>query len=1352
MVLQKETSILGYPGEVSTSMVADHHDVCKYTSRQDSNYISVRNVLKTLVGRFHDASNTSSSRSPEEVKKLQALLAVHGPPEDDLNFFKGRRMPGTCQWIQSDPAFGKWLAPALSSQVLWLQGLPASGKSIISTSVVEHLREVGVFCQFFFIRFGDQTKRSPSAVLRSLAYQIAEQVPAFRRKLLAMYDEGLRFERTDARTIWSKVFVSLLFKMELNRPFYWVVDALDESDSPRNLLDIMSEISLSGTPIRLLVVSRFTEHLSLAFNRLSNSTPLKHKSIEAQREDIHMFVHQEMKYLRGSEAFKEKVEKEILEKASGNFLWVTFAVTEVLQCYTEDDIERALNDIPSGMEPLYQRMENAVARNPRENDRALAKRVLTWVACCRRVMTVAELSQALEPEFPAVLDLERAIKDVCGGFVVVSNKNVAMIHQTARDYLVKTPSLQLYISAPKAHYHLFQKSLSFLLDPTLKAKLGQIAALPAQPFLRYAATSWLYHLNLSRPTSNDSLSLLAKFFRGPCVLTWIHSLGYFDQQKELVQFSKGLYSFVSRKRKLHADDIPDKERIEDLEVVELWAMDLVKLFAKFGPGLMQEPSSIYKLIPPFCPKNSIIFKQHGRKDMSPSAITMKGLANIEWDDCLAQVSVGSGLQALKLICTGRYFCVLVSIGVIVVFDAVSLKETMRISHEEYVFAIAVNGKGDSLVSYGYHTTKVWSLPSGRLESLVTNPQDCNALTLSFTENDGAILVGSEDKTIRRLEIGNPALSWQQVHPNLVKEESPIPGANANSPVCMAFSPDLAYIAVAYRGYPLSIWSLSEGRSIAKCRRISEKRKNVVDAWTGVDRVTWHPYNGEVLGLYSDGCVFRWHPLEEDKQEVRARASELECSSDGVLFITSDVDGIIKIWNYQHFALVYQLTCDNGITGLSFSPDSRRFYDLNGSTCNVWEPNVLIRLAETDDQASTKESEAASTILSPTGASSEVGIEFPDPITASAMAPCGSIYCYGNDEGLVELCHTSRGPVTEVFRSPRFLMIDLLTCNEDGSFLAFSELGGQVKVYQVFSIDVPSKMKCALTLEVKIMDGVEQLLFSSDAKHFLIAGKTVAQIWSLETASQIWSFPFTDDNVARRLINNPANASQFLAISADDLEIYSWDLLRRPMRRTISFSGASETLPDDMNGDDNLIKKQSRSSSTGLVIRVDPDQRESVKTATTTQDGEHILVTLETPRAQHGSLSSQPRQLFVIPVASLSDEGYQAADPIYTIFIPGEIESQIQIPLGILPQGRLVFLDHEYWMSTYPLKAKHQSFSSTDLKEPPNVSAALQKHFFMPRDWVSVDCLALCQVMRDGTFLCPHRGEIAIIGSGLGRAW
>lgn len=49
LLVEKDSSVLGYPDEISKSLKADHHEVCKYVSPQDPNYIHVRNCLSSLV-------------------------------------------------------------------------------------------------------------------------------------------------------------------------------------------------------------------------------------------------------------------------------------------------------------------------------------------------------------------------------------------------------------------------------------------------------------------------------------------------------------------------------------------------------------------------------------------------------------------------------------------------------------------------------------------------------------------------------------------------------------------------------------------------------------------------------------------------------------------------------------------------------------------------------------------------------------------------------------------------------------------------------------------------------------------------------------------------------------------------------------------------------------------------------------------------------------------------------------------------------------------------------------------------------------------------------------------------------
>lgn len=51
IVLEKESSVLGYPGEISKPLDADHHGVCKYDGPDDPRYITVRNALKSLIAK-----------------------------------------------------------------------------------------------------------------------------------------------------------------------------------------------------------------------------------------------------------------------------------------------------------------------------------------------------------------------------------------------------------------------------------------------------------------------------------------------------------------------------------------------------------------------------------------------------------------------------------------------------------------------------------------------------------------------------------------------------------------------------------------------------------------------------------------------------------------------------------------------------------------------------------------------------------------------------------------------------------------------------------------------------------------------------------------------------------------------------------------------------------------------------------------------------------------------------------------------------------------------------------------------------------------------------------------------------
>lgn len=1154
-------------------------------------------------------------------------------------------------------------------------------------------------------------------MLRSLAYQLALQLPSFKLKLRNLHDQGLHFEKADARTIWRKVFVGSLFKLDLKDPLYWVIDALDECDSSQTALKLMSGISEARVPIHLLLMSRFTEPLSSSFERFDNPKDFHAQAIEAQDSDIETYVHKEMQYFKGSKAFKQKVLEEILERASGNFLWVTLAMKEIRKCYTEDAIQQAFNNIPTGMGSLYERMMKNIAYDLNEDAKDLAIQILTWVACARRAMTLAELTQAIRSD---ALDLRQAISEVCGHFVIVDNTSrVAMIHKTASKYILNNSADGFSIRAVTAHEQLFTKCLSFLLDPTLRTKLEQKLAISASPFLHYAVTSWPYHLHHG-PSSKQSttfiLQLLAKFFAGAHVLTWIHALGYFDELSILVQASRDLKGFVARQRRLYSDAVPNQQRIEGLELVELWAADLLKVFAKFGPNLRQQPSAIHKLIPPFCPKSSALYLQYGKKEQTRFSVT--GLTNPSWDDCLSKLSLGSGLQALQMECVSHYLWILMTSGIIILYDSLTLREIRRVEHDEFVFSIGCSTTGETMVSYGYKTTKLWSVPDGKLKRIIKNPRNCKALNaFAFIENDMTILLGCDDKSIRKLDLGRPSQEWDILDEKLLRAEPPMQGTTTNTIRYMDFSPDASQVAVAYRGYPLSVWSISDRKSIATLSFGSSKQRH--NTWKAVDRVRWYPnaLSGEILGLYNDGCVFKWNIYEEDAEEIRAQASEIDMSNDGKLFVTSDIDGVIKIWNYQHFALVYQLSCENDVTDVIFSPDCSRLYDLSGSLCNVWEPNVLIRLNETEESASEKESEAGST--SWTGRGSEASADAVEHVTALDSSTVSSLYCTGDEAGRIYL-YDLQGNRLEIYKSSRFLTIDLVHFSLEGDLLAYSEIGGWVGIFKISRNDLrPDNLRAERIQEIKVMEGILQMLFSPDSKHLLIDGASKSRLWDLESGSYVEEFGIGRHRTDRMAINNLRNKNQLLNFSINSVSIHEWSAPAKC--RTVQFQDTPPTLNVLTDHDRGQLLRR-RSSPAGFT---DVEVSLAVDNILQT-DEEHLVLHIIQKTA--GALTDT--NVFIVKTSSLSSETQTSTDSVLTIPIPAKIVSNVRKPLGLLDDS-LVYLDNDAWVCTW-------------LVDSGDDASGLKRHFFIPRDWLNAETLDLCQLMSNGTLLFPHYGEVAVI--------
>ncbi|CAI6336638.1 unnamed protein product [Periconia digitata] len=1304
MIVEQHSATLGHNTEITKSMVADHHTICKYDGVKDVNYISVRSALKSLITSIFPRGHTKRIQSDDNMRSIEALLSVTESYSDDLDFFRTRWTEGTCQWILADASYQSWYEDEETS-ILWLHARPASGKSILSSFIIDQLLESS-FCAYFFFRFGIQSKRSMSTCLRTIAYQIAERIPSFRHELSNLRIPSKSLEKADVRTIWEKVFLDLLFKMRINVTMYWVIDALDESENSQVFVEMMRGVSKASFPIKILLVSRQTSELVQTFERLSRDMRVCYLPIEHTSSDIQICVKKEVQYIHTDDDFKDQIIQRLVNAAQGNFLWASLVLGEVVKCNTEEDLEDTLRGIPSGMENLYERMERMIIEKIPPHQQSLGQMILSWAVCSRRPLLLKELDQALRPEFSIMTELNVIINRVCGQFLVVDASNrLIMVHQTARDHIISTDS-KLGVRVPEAHEILFEKCLYVIDEKRLRRdsshKLLSTKSPDYTEFIRYAMTSWNYHLNLTALDSEVPIKLMADFLRNSSVLAWIAWLANKNLLKVLVYSSRALTKFAARERKRYANIAPFNQPNQDLDLIESWATDLLKLIGRFGPNLVANPDAIYHQIPPFCPANSAISRHFGQKGSQTLPVMVSGVSKENWDDRLAKLSIGSGSQALLVACAGDHIAVADGKGQIVLYNAATFEVKRVLKHAGIVCAMAFSASSKFLATYGFATTHVWSVNTGQIRQRIINPRGSTALTMVFTEGDTKLMAGCSDRLLRFAALSEPEPDWVVLHPNLLKDDTVLDRPVSKVPWRIAFNDDANYVAVAYRDFPMSVWSLDDDnpKLIGRAMRSREYAGN---AWTVVDQVIWHPDSDEVLGLYLGGHVFRWDPFQNTQQEIQADATILASSPDSQFFATGDRNGTIKIFDFSQFVLVYQLSCEHLINGICFSPDGKRLYDIRQHFCNVWEPTTLVQASGRNEQDIETESEVLSVSTLTVTENFE---ELRDQITAIGVQFNGHYQAIGNEIGLVSIVDTASPDchATAVWQAPVKLPIGHLDWSEDGNYLACSELTGRVVVKK---LQLAPKTMWTVThhFAVKLTvdsEGIQGILLNKNGSLLMIKNGPNVTIWSPGDGSRLATEIIALSAPNTKWTKHPKDANLLLAFSPSGLSVHR-------------FEDLAMVAHYDM--------EHPQVHSIGQDAEADEEQTGELKVESlhVASDGLSCLVDLI-----HTTAKSETRLTVLCEIPQLSSP-IMASGPA----VPHDIQVEIERPLAILQKQRLIYLDKGNWICSYRLHSK-------------STTSKAQQHYFLPKDWMDIECLKHCALIADGKLLMPHNGELAVI--------
>ncbi|KAL8951463.1 MAG: hypothetical protein Q9222_002564 [Ikaeria aurantiellina] len=287
--------------------------------------------------------------------------------------------------------------------------LEGSGKSHPSTWTIQHLLSIygegdtqvaRVSIAYFYIKENEQQLRDPNTILKTLAWQIAEQASAFKRHAAEVCSSKKKI--ISAEQTWLNLFLAFYASMaNIDRSTMLVIDGLDEAPrAARSALlgffkGLLSEIAGDmdfEREEKFIEVSRAKNQQDLnryIEDRLSGLSIIK-RLVELDRLEAKKASKKPGK--PQAPIGRKKLKDKISSNADGVFLWAKLLLDQI---HDKDyrEIEKILSRPPSSLENMVKHVYQRLSAE--EDVIESIKKLLTWTAYAQRPLLFGEIELIL---------------------------------------------------------------------------------------------------------------------------------------------------------------------------------------------------------------------------------------------------------------------------------------------------------------------------------------------------------------------------------------------------------------------------------------------------------------------------------------------------------------------------------------------------------------------------------------------------------------------------------------------------------------------------------------------------------------------------------------------------------------------------------------------------------------------------------------------------------------------------------------------------------------------------------------------------------------------------------------------
>jgi WD40 repeat protein len=1101
------------------------------------------------------------------------------------------------------------------------------------------------------------------------------------QRLLEMKHNNIQFDKENDLLVWRKVFLNGILDLGLENPHFWVIDALDECSSSNSIAAMLVKAP-PKFPLRVFMTSRRTTETAEWFFQLNDLIYADQMTVDDTRDDIELYLKAKIKSLPlQTDESRQYVAGVVLENSHGSFLWVILVLKEMRLIISEADIQRILDEIPPGLDALYERTLKTMSQMNR--GKLLIKSILRWVVCAIRPLTIKEMECALKLDTgESILNLERFLGNSCEQLIHMDKSGkVSLVHETVRSFLLQADlDSEFAIEKSVAHGRIADICLQYLnsddMKPPRSQKLMQMhrtRMAKRSAFADYACPYFSQHLRRSSSENTERFIKLCNFLeRNVC--SWIEQMARNSNLHYMTRTAKDLEGFLHARAKYFS---PVSKGVQ---CVANWESDMIRLATQFGKHLSEYPSAIFWLIPPFCPPLTQIASQFGE---TPTGIIVRGLPSNTWSDRISSIHYRREVQARAVCCAAMSFAVGLSDKCIKIYSQAICQETQQLTSPQPVKSMVFSASEKFLAVSTIHFVMLFSLETGSQNWQVRLSQE--SLTMAFADQDNILWLVTKGGILMSLSVadGSKRLKCVLESPTDT-DDSGFRRVSIYAGICL----ELGMVASVQRGRPISLHDLDTGSLFGVCERDCDVGTEVIDhttIWIRDLIFATSPVTSYVAALYHDGDLVLFDPCELSvKAHVLAEAQVLAASPDGYALVAGNDTGSIQIFDLKTLTLMHKIvSSDHSIRSLAFSVDGTRFIDIRGSQCNIWEPPILVH-ADPGEAGSMSNT----TLVDPSVAG--VNIEAAPEITALVCHRNSDYIFCGRDDGTIALFSSSDGKEAQIlYNHAQGVAIKLLIWGGKSDILVSADAASRFMIWRIM------ESKNIVTVEGPLLDdrihdhSIRQLLLDAEDEQLLVSTAVSDRVYNIASGANSTTF-FTERS-SWKWVNHPRESDNLIHITAQKAHIHSWDRLSE-FQSSLDMHIASDMDAADM----------------------------SVKAAASCSDGCKLSIEFSNP------LDPQSTSHVLIVDTSSFDEPF--ASPIVPLPAFSKLSPNVEHLIGSVGR-RLIFLNRRMWICSLDL----ESFSGE-----------YYQHCFIPDDWLNANWNFILKVTNKGDLVFVKKSEIAII--------